>query len=148
MIRADQPVRVTALFSANARAAVAADVMEGPDLAVPVPQHDERILADRQRDVVARILDLARVADEEPIGGKDGLQIGLKHLLVDVERLREAVPLATLMEKGLHAVLHLAVCPRSRVRGFSALPCAGHEPNPTAFKLFPTRPSSQPRWRP
>src|SRR5688572_9345439 len=112
--------------------------MEGPDLAVPVPQHDERIRADRQRDIVARIPDLARVAGENPISGKDGLQIGLKHLLVDIERLRQAVPLATLIEKGLHAILHLTACPRSWIRGFSALPGVGHEPNPTALKRFPT----------
>ncbi len=86
---------------------MAAGVVEGSDLAVPVPQDDEGIRADRQGDVVAGIPDFAGIAGEQPVCAEDGLQIRLKELFVDIKGLRQAEALPAIGETPSDAILQL-----------------------------------------
>ena len=76
MIRTDEPPDRAARLVADLRAAMSADVPERVDLAVVAANHDQRIVADGEREVVAGIADFARMTDEQPAAPPDPLDLG------------------------------------------------------------------------
>ena len=79
--------RLAALARAvqQARAAVAADVAEGPQPAVVGAQHEHRLHAGRARQVVAGVRELGHVGHQLPGAGEDPLLLQLRQLGVAVE---------------------------------------------------------------
>src|SRR5262245_16765671 len=57
---------------------MAADIVEGADLARPVAHHDDRLAADRVSEEIARPWHLERVAGEQPMTMKYPCQIGVE----------------------------------------------------------------------
>ncbi len=84
---------------------MAADIVKAPHLAVATAQDDDGGRADLQRQVIARSLDLADIAGEQPVAGKHRLQIGAEHLVVDIERLRQAESAAALIQQALQSIV-------------------------------------------
>ena len=85
VIGADQAVGVALLGLADARAAMAADIVEGADLAVAVAHHDDRFGAHLVGEEVARPGHLEGVAGEQPMAVKNPCQIGVEDLRCDVK---------------------------------------------------------------
>ena len=80
VVGADQAVGVALLGLADARAAMAADIVEGADRAGAVAQHDDRFAAHLVGEEVARPRHLEGVADENPVAMKNPCQIGREDL--------------------------------------------------------------------
>lgn len=91
MVVADQLGHLAFVADAQARTAVAADVVEGMHLTFGTAYHDDRVLADLQGDVVALGRDLANHAGDQPLLVEDLLHVDLEQALVAVERLRQRV---------------------------------------------------------
>jgi hypothetical protein len=62
-------------LGAQARAAMPAGVVEGPRLPIRPAHHDDRIGADLKRQKISWLLQLARVAGEQPLAGEDAIEI-------------------------------------------------------------------------
>lgn len=101
MVRTDEPLRLAFVLQAQFRAAMPAGVVERPNLAVAVAQHDHRVRADIEGDIIAGLPDLGRVAGEDPIRLEDGLDVRLMQFRCEVELAREAVARSVLVEKSL-----------------------------------------------
>jgi hypothetical protein len=67
--------RVALVVAAYLHAAMPARVQEHADLPRTVATEDHRLLAHRRAEIVARLRDLALVADEEPGAGEDALEL-------------------------------------------------------------------------
>ncbi|MCY1427089.1 hypothetical protein D9M71_429200 [compost metagenome] len=134
MVVADQLGHFAFVADAQARTAVAADVMEGVHLAFGTTHHQDRVLADLQGDVVAFRRNLAGHAGDQPFFLEDLLHVDLEQTLVGVERLGQRVgALAGLQHLGgglacrfqwiaqaqgcgdVHRVFLGAVCGRQKV---------------------------------
>ena len=85
MVGADETRSRAVLRGADSRASVSAGVMEGVQRAFAVAHHQNRILADLYRQVVARIRDLAVVPHEQPVAIPDHFQIDLVILRAAIE---------------------------------------------------------------
>src|SRR5260370_29776512 len=81
----DQPVGVALLGLADARAAMAADIVEGADRAGAVAQHADRFACHLVGEEVARTWHLEGIADENPMAVKNPCQIGGEDLGCPVE---------------------------------------------------------------
>ncbi|MCY1440049.1 hypothetical protein D9M71_563070 [compost metagenome] len=68
---------------------MAADVVEGVDLAFGAAQDDDRVVADLQGEEVALGGDLAGHAGDQPLLLEDLLHVDLEQALVAIERLRQ-----------------------------------------------------------
>src|SRR4051812_33679067 len=85
MVGADEAMRVALFGLADARAAVAADIVEGADYPVGAAHHDDRLVPDRIGEEVARPRHLEGVAGENPMTVKNSCQIGVEDRVVDVK---------------------------------------------------------------
>ena len=90
VVGADQVADGPARLLQQARAAVAAHIVEGLHLLVVVPEDDHGDGAEVDRDEVARIGDLGFGRTEEPVLGEDGLDVEIEHFLAGVEGRFEA----------------------------------------------------------
>jgi hypothetical protein len=77
------------LLQADAAAAVAAQVEEGADLAVPAAHQDDRFAGDLVGDVIAVPGNARGMVDEQPLPGDDPLDVALEDRRIGVERLLE-----------------------------------------------------------
>ncbi|MNZ27448.1 hypothetical protein D3C78_446670 [compost metagenome] len=89
VVGADQLGDLALFADAQARATVAADVVEGMDLALGTTDDDDRVVADLQGQVVALGGDLAGHAGDQPLLVEDLLHVDLEQALVVIERLRQ-----------------------------------------------------------
>ena len=64
---------------------MAADIVEGADLAGPVAHHDDQFGADLVGEEVARPRHLEGIAGEDPMAVKNSCQIGFEDLRGDVK---------------------------------------------------------------
>ena len=101
VVGADERGGVAGIGTADAIAAVAADVEEGADRAVGVAHHEDRVLAHVGGEVVPGIGDLGLVAEEQPAAGKDLLQFLLVDVGLDEDFLVEHPPV------GIHQTLYV-----------------------------------------
>src|SRR4051812_42644875 len=99
MVRTDKPPGSARLLIANLRSAMAANVPKGMNLAVIVPNDDERIVANGKGNVIARIGNFASMSDEQPAAAPDAFELGSIHKLVGVELARKAAPLLAQRDK-------------------------------------------------
>ena len=74
VIRAREALRVALVRFAHGRAAMAAAVLQHVDLAGLVAHDDHRLAADRRRDEVARVRQLAFVRDPDPGAVEDAVE--------------------------------------------------------------------------
>ena len=111
MIGADEPLRRALGRGADPRAAMPARIMEGADRSVAAAQDDDRIVADLDREVVARRRDLAIVAGEQPVAVEEGFEIEAVELGVGIEFPVEAHAGAPGLKLGEHGVgrVHLSI---------------------------------------
>ena len=93
VVGADELRRCALFGGANARAAMAAGIVESSDLSLAVAYDDDRIVANLNREVVARLGHLAIMADEQPVAIENVLhvetviiRIGIKGLFKSVAR--------------------------------------------------------------
>jgi hypothetical protein len=99
VIGADELAGMAMLVVADARAAMAAEIVEGADLAVLAAHHDDHLRADPPGEVVAALWDRAGVAGEQPAAVEDVAQVRLEHLGRGVEgALERAAPIVPLHE--------------------------------------------------
>ena len=91
VIRADDPGDVTGLGLADLHAAMAAGVVERVDALVVAADDDDRVRVDVEDEVVARALDLAGVAGEEPVAAPDALEVELVDARIGLELALERV---------------------------------------------------------
>ena len=101
-------------FGAQARAPVAADVVEGLDVHVVVAHDQDRVLAEVHGDVVAGFGHLRLYRNEDPVLAEDVFHVGLQDGVAEVERGFQAVARAAagqslageqgLRRKGGHGV--------------------------------------------
>ncbi|MCY1303048.1 hypothetical protein D9M70_527370 [compost metagenome] len=89
VVGADQLGDLALVAHAEARTAVAADVVEGVDLALGAAQDDDRVVADLHGEEVALGGDFAGHAGDQPFLQEDLLHVDLEQALVVVERLRQ-----------------------------------------------------------
>src|SRR5437899_2652535 len=75
VVRALELDRVALVVTAHLHAAMPARVEKDADPSRAVAAQDDRLLAHRRREIVARLRDLALVADEEPGAGEDPLEL-------------------------------------------------------------------------
>jgi hypothetical protein len=107
---AEEPAGVAGRCADDARALVRAAVHQDADAAVVVADRDQRPAGDLDRDVVARVRQLALVADVAPGVGEEVLLLEREDLGVDVEVAVDAVGL----DQGADRVGVVAV---ARARG-------------------------------
>jgi hypothetical protein len=101
MVAADQVADRRLLVVDEARAAVAADVVEGADLVVVVAHDRHRGLADIDDHHVAGLRHVGLDADIDPVPPEDDLHVGLEDLGAEIERRRQGVAGATLTQEAL-----------------------------------------------
>ena len=89
VVMADQLGDLAFFTGAQPRTAVAADVVERVHHAFGAANHDDRVLADLQGQVVALGRDLAGHAGDQPLFLEDFLHVDIKQPLVRVKRLRQ-----------------------------------------------------------
>ena len=63
---------------------MAADVIEGAELAVVAADDDERFLVYINGEELAGFLDLVQMADDLPVGGEDGVALELGDASVEI----------------------------------------------------------------
>ncbi len=90
------------MLRADARAAMAARIVQCPDRALPVSNDNDRVIADLRREIVPRPRDFAIMADEQPILVPDLLQVLTVIISIDVEGAVEAVAFATGLQLAQH----------------------------------------------
>jgi hypothetical protein len=78
---------------------MAAGVVEGTHLAVAAAHHRHRVVADLQRQVLARLLQLEGMASEDPLAVPDLLEILAVHVGVAVGQTRQAMALLALTDQ-------------------------------------------------
>ena len=83
----------------DARAAVAAGVVQGGDRAVVAAEQEDRVGPDLVGAVVAPFGDLGRGGEEQPVPGEDELQLRLIERLVGKEGTGECIPRAARREQ-------------------------------------------------
>ena len=103
MVGAHQAGHPARAILADLRAAVAAHIVEGMDVAAAVPHHDDRCTADGSGQIGAGVRQFGLKADLRPVSIEDGLQVELKHLRIGIQRLRQAVPRLALVEESRNA---------------------------------------------
>ena len=101
VVGADDVPDLAARVLEQARAAVPADVVEGADLLVIVPEDHHRVRADVDRDVVAGFGDLRLGGAEQPVTREDRGHVEVEHLRAGVEGRRQAVAHLAALEEGL-----------------------------------------------
>ena len=69
--------------------AVATDVVEAPQLAAAIDDHDERVAGDHPRDARAGIRELLGPGEHEPLASEDGRALAFVDLGVAIHRRRE-----------------------------------------------------------
>ncbi len=94
VVRADDRARAVAAVVEQPRAAVPADVVEGADLPLAVPQHDDAVGAEVEGDEVARVRDRTHVAADLPARAQDALELEPVHLGVVVHPRRQRLETA------------------------------------------------------
>ena len=98
MIAADEIADRRLFLVDEARAAMAADIVKGADLAIVVAQNGDRIGADIDDHHVARLRHVRLDADEQPMAAENDLHIGLEDRRIRVERRLERMALAAVGE--------------------------------------------------
>jgi hypothetical protein len=73
----------------DARAAMAADIIEGPHLSLPVAQDDQALVERVQQEVVAGVGDAALVPGTQPVTFEDAPDLALERFLRGVAMLRQ-----------------------------------------------------------
>ncbi len=108
VIGTDEARRGTGFLGADAVATVAAGIVEGADGAVTAADDQDRVIADLQGEILAALLDLAIMADEQPVAIPDHFHVQLEIVLVDIEGLLEAETLAAVFQlpQNLIAQIH------------------------------------------
>ena len=91
MIAADQLGGRAALVIDDAGAAMAAHIVEGPDHPVGAAHDDDRVAAEADHRVIAGFRHIRLDPDMDPVAGPDGVEIGLEHLVAQIERCFQAV---------------------------------------------------------
>ena len=80
MIGADEARRIAVVGAAQPVAAMAADIEEGAHRPGAVAHHQNRVLAHRGGQEIARLGDLAVVTQKQPATGENPLQLRLVNL--------------------------------------------------------------------
>ncbi len=91
MIGADEIADRAALRLHQLGAAVAADIMEGPQPHVVVAQDDDGILAERDGDIITGLRHLGLDRRIDPGAAEDEFHIGLENLGAGIEGRLQAV---------------------------------------------------------
>ena len=102
MIWADESGRMATLGVTEARATMAAGIEESANFARAIPQHDDRAIADGDRDEAAGFRNLAAGADEDPLPLEDGGEVEGVDVGVCVESAWEAVARRSLHQHLSH----------------------------------------------
>ena len=105
VIRAHEALRAAVVRRADARAPVAAGIVEGADRAVVAPYDHDRVLADLQREELPGLLDLAIVAGEQPVAMMDVLEVEPEEGGVAVEVARQRIARAVRVDLGQHGLM-------------------------------------------
>ena len=107
MIGAGEARGVAGVGAAQPVAAMAADIEKGAHPAGTVAHHQHRVLAHIGRQEIARLRDLAFVAQEQPAAGEDLLQLLLVDLRLDKDAPADEPPFA--INKTTKLCFHLAL---------------------------------------
>src|SRR3989441_3527798 len=94
MVRAHQPVQVTARLCANHRTSVPADIVECTDGAVVASNDDDGVGIDLEREVIPRLRYLASVPGKEPTGSPDTFDVQAVQLSLAIKLTRQRPALA------------------------------------------------------
>ena len=89
MIGATEIFRATLFFGNDRGGVMAADVIEGAEFAVVAADDDEGFLVDVDGEELAGFLDLIEMADDLPVGGKDGIALELRDAFVEIPGSRD-----------------------------------------------------------
>lgn len=91
MIPADKLGGRATLVIDDARAAMAADIVEGAHHSVGTPHDHDGIAAEADHVIVAGLRHIRLDPDMDPVAGPDGLEIGCEDLVAEIERRFQAV---------------------------------------------------------
>ena len=92
MIAADEVADLSLTVRDELRSPVAANIMEGPDSTIIVPQDQHRGVSELKRHDVAGLGHIRLLPDEDPMAAKDQVEVGAVECLVHVEGRLQAVP--------------------------------------------------------
>ena len=85
VIAADEPLGVALAFVHHLGAAMGAAIEQHVDAVVVMPRHDDGLAAEFGRDVVARVGDLAGVADVQPGAPEDALHFEFEDIRIGID---------------------------------------------------------------
>ncbi len=107
----DVPARAQPGLVEQLRPSMGADVVEAAELAVPIARDDHGLAGHVANEEVARVRDLLRPADADPVAPPDALA------LVRVDRLGRVVESRTRVGRGRHVGAWIVIESPQRVRG-------------------------------
>jgi hypothetical protein len=84
VIRTTKIFRATVRFRDHGRGMVAADIVKGAEFAVVAAHDDQRLFVHVDGEELAGCLDLVEVADNLPVGDKDGVTLELRDAFVEI----------------------------------------------------------------
>src|SRR5437016_9917220 len=89
MVRAHQPVQVTARLCANHRTSVPADIVECMDRSVVASDDDDGVGIDLECEVIPRLRYLASVSGKQPAGSPDAFDVQPVYLGIAIKIIRQ-----------------------------------------------------------